>query len=181
MGSVSGSVHLRRRQVASLCPFLRLSPSLSPSFSSAFFRDSPEKKLPRGEGRGGKRNGFEVGFRRKTSAPRNRFSFQRIAFIRPRPAFVSFVSSTPFPTLAFSSFIGHAPRRVTKITRSVSASRAAKGRDRLLARLPPPLRGTLNRPGFPRPIKSLLSLISTEARQGDKENFSLLMKEFKAR
>lgn len=179
MGSVSGSVHLRRRQVASLCPFLRLSPSLS-LFLLRFLSRFPGKKAS-AEGGERKQNGFEVGFRRKTSAPRNRFSFQRIAFIRPRPAFVSFVSSTPFPTLAFSSFIGHAPRRVTKITRSVSASRAVKGRDRLLARLPPPLRGTLNRPGFPRPIKSLLSLISTEARQGDKENFSLLMKEFKAR
>lgn len=43
MGSVSGSVHLRRRQVASLCPFLRLSPSLS-LFLLRFLSRFPGKK-----------------------------------------------------------------------------------------------------------------------------------------
>lgn len=93
-GSVSGSVHLRRRQVASLCPFLRL------SFSAAFFPDSVRKKK-RGKLR---RKGW---LSTKTSETLS--SFQRIAFIRPR-AFVTFVFySTSFHPL----FLFHAPRPVT--------------------------------------------------------------------
>ena len=136
MGSVSGSVHLRRRQVASLCPFLRLSlpPSLSPSFSlsfsSAFFRDSPEKKLPRG--REGSGTASRLAFDEKRQRQETVFRFNES--LLSRPALVSFVSSTPFSNPRI--FLFHRPRSetsVAKITRSfVSASRRTRPGDAIV-------------------------------------------------
>ena len=150
----------------SLSPSLPLSLSLSPPLSF----EIPRKKSFRGGGREGrgKRNGFEVGFRRKTSAPRNRFSFQRIAFIPAGPRILRFLDPVFQPSHfpLSSATLWDERCKDNSFLRIRVQEDAARGRDRLLARLPPSsFRGTLSRPGFPRPIKSLLSYRGRETKK----------------